>query len=310
MSLVGPPPGSWAVDADSAGARQVVPGLWRLRLPLPWQYIEHVNAWVVERDDGVMLVDCGSAGDESMLDAFANALRAAGHEVEDVRALVATHTHSDHVGIAPWVLERSGAELWMHPATGHFYDALRDPAGIEAARGRRARAEGVPGPLLPDYRDVREETQGMIGAVDPDRELGDGVRLPSSLGDWEVIETPGHSPSHVCLVQRERGIAILGDLVSPVFAPYFDYGYTPDPVAEYLASLERVEALGVRLGLPGHGRPLEDVAGAIALHRHGVGDRLAAVELALGAGGITAYDLTRRVFGEPASSELGVWQLG
>ena len=309
MSLVGPPPHSWAVDAARAGARLVEPGIWRLRLPLPWMYIEHVNAWVIARDDGIMLVDCGSAGDDSLCDALAAALQASGHELSDVRALVATHTHSDHIGVARWVLEHSDAQLWMHPATGHFYDAVRDPAGVRAARERRARAEGVPAAVLHEYADVREETEGILEAIEPDHELRDGVRLPSALGDWEVIETPGHAPSHVCLVQRERGIGVLGDLVSPAFAPYYDYGYTPDPVGEYLASLDRIEREELRLGLPGHGRPIEDVAGAIAVHRRGVEERLVAVRAAVADGAHGAFATTQQVFG-PSTGEVAVWQMG
>jgi glyoxylase-like metal-dependent hydrolase (beta-lactamase superfamily II) len=168
----------------------------------------------------------------------------------------------------------------------------------------------VPADLIADYRDVREETEGVLAPIEPDRPLRDGMLIESALGDWEVVETPGHAPSHVCLVAREPGLAILGDLVSTVFAPYFDYGYTPDPVAEFLASVARMEAIGeVRLGLPGHGRPIEDVAGALALQQRGVADRLAAVERAIRDGAATAFAITRRVFGEPASGEMAVWQL-
>jgi glyoxylase-like metal-dependent hydrolase (beta-lactamase superfamily II) len=283
--------------------------VWRLRLPLPWRHITHVNAYAVEREDGVMLVDCGTAGDESCRGALEHALHAAGYSLTEVRLLAGTHVHSDHVGLAEWVLERSGAELWTHPATAAFYDAIADPEGVGAARERRARAEGVPEDLLADYRDVREETEGVLAPVEPDRHLRDGVRLPSALGDWEVVETPGHAPSHVCLVQREHGLAILGDLVSAVFAPYFDYGYPPDPVGELLASLDRIAREDLRLGLPGHGRPIDDVAGAIALQQRGVADRLAAVERAVADGAGGAYEITRAVFGAVSDGELAVWQL-
>jgi glyoxylase-like metal-dependent hydrolase (beta-lactamase superfamily II) len=287
-----------------------VPGLWRLRLPLPWQHITHVNAYAIARADGVMLVDCGTAGDDTCRSALEHALGEAGFSLGDVRLLVGTHVHSDHVGLAEWVMAQSGAELWMHPATAAFYDAINEPDAIGDARERRALLEGVPAALVADYRDVREETEGVLAPVEPDRPLRDGMLLESALGDWEVVETPGHAPSHVCLVAREAGLAILGDLVSTVFAPYFDYGYTSDPVAEFLASVERMEAVGeLRLGLPGHGRPIEDVAAALELQHRGVAERLDAVQRAIGEGATTAFAITRAVFGEPVSGEMGVWQL-
>jgi len=297
------------VDPERAGAWEIVPGLWQLRMPLPWETISSVNAFAIARDDGVMLVDCGSAGDPTYQAALTAAMAAAGLAVSDVRVLVVTHTHSDHVGLAAWVIRESGCRFLMHPASAHFYEPMRAPERIEAARRARALREGVPAARLADFADVREELEGVMEAVDPDEHLLDGVRLPSLLGDWEVIETPGHAPSHVCLVQRERGLAIVGDLVSRTFAPYLDYGYSPDPVAELLASYDRIEAVGVRVGLPGHGRPLEDLTGAVQMHRSGIGRRIATARDAVAQGPAGAYEVTRRMFGEPVSNEGAVWSM-
>lgn len=302
--MVGPPPDSWAVEPTDAGARMVVPGLWRLRLPLPWLGIDHVNAYAVERDDGIMLVDCGSAGDPSCAAALDGALAQAGYTLADVRVLAATHVHSDHVGLARRVLDESGAALWAHPDDGHFYDAMREPGRVRAARERRARREGVPSGRLAAYADVREELEGAQAAVAPDQPLVEGARLASSLGDWEVIETPGHAPSHVCLLQRERGLAITGDLVCVVFVPWMDYGYSADPLAETLGSLDRLEGLGpLHLALPGHGRPLADVPRIVDGHWTGYAARLDAVRAALKARPDGGYALTTRVFGEERDFE-------
>ena len=45
--MVGPPPDSWAVDADAAKAFEVADGIWRLRLPMPWPHISHANAYLL-----------------------------------------------------------------------------------------------------------------------------------------------------------------------------------------------------------------------------------------------------------------------
>jgi glyoxylase-like metal-dependent hydrolase (beta-lactamase superfamily II) len=307
--VVGPPPESWAVDPELARTFDIAPGLWSFRLPLPWHHITHVNAYAIERDDGIVLVDCGSAGDETHRGALEAALGRAGHSIEDVRVLVGTHTHSDHVGLAAWVIERSGAEFWMHPETGHFYDATREPERIAAAREARSRQEGVPDHLVELYRDVREETDGVLAATPPDRLLIGGVTIESKLGNWEVVETPGHCPTHVCLVQRDRRLIILGDLVASAFSPWFDYGYSEDPVSEYLDSLDAIEALGPSaLALPGHGRPISDLPAAIALHRRGVGERLEQTLAAIAAGPTGAYEITDRVFGN-LDPQAAVWRM-
>jgi len=307
--MVGPPPASWTVDPELVRTFDIAPGLWSLRLPLPWTDITHVNAYAIERDDGIVLVDCGAAGDPTCRVALDAALRLAGFAIEDVRVLVGTHTHSDHVGLAAWVIERSGAEFWMHPDTGHFYDATREPERIAAARERRSRQEGVPEHLLAVYGDVREETDGVLATVAPDRPLLGSVKIGSKLGEWRVVETPGHCPTHVCLVQRDRRLIILGDLVASAFSPWFDYGYSEDPITQYLDSLDVVEALGSpALALPGHGRPIADLGAAIALHRRGVAGRLQQTLSAIAAGPAGAYVLTDRLFGD-LDPQAAVWRM-
>lgn len=289
--MAGPPPPSWAVDPAEASAKEVVPGLWRLRLPVGWEQISHVNAYLV---DGTTLIDCGTAGDPSCADALDVALNLAGHRVEDVERLVLTHVHSDHMGLAELVLERSQAELWAHPDDAHFYDALTDTERIVAARERRARQEGVPGHRLEPFRTADEELQGALAPVTPDHELTDGV----TVAGWEVVETPGHCPSHVCLVDRDRRIAFVGDLICPAFVPWLDYGYSADPMAETFASLDALDALGVGLSLPGHGRPITDTAAIVAETRKGFARRIEATRQALAQGPAGAYELTTRIWGE------------
>jgi glyoxylase-like metal-dependent hydrolase (beta-lactamase superfamily II) len=114
-----------------------------------------------------------------------------------------------------------------------------------------------------------------------------------------VIETPGHCPSHVCLVQRDQGILIAGDLLCPVFVPWMDYGYSPDPLAESLSSLDRLAAEPhLALALPGHGRPIEQVEAVVAMTRDGLRRRLKSTLDTVRCRPGGAYDITVRMFGD------------
>jgi len=124
-----------------------------------------------------------------------------------------------------------------------------------------------------------------------------------------VIETPGHAPSHVCLHQPERRLLISGDHLLGRISLYFDYGYTPDPVGEFLHSLDAVDGLGARLCLSGHGRPFTDAAGHVAANRALVAERLRAVREALAAGPATAYEIAARVYAEALSRHTATWLL-
>ena len=307
--MIGPPPPSWAVDPNAGQAFELAEGLWSLRLPMPWGHVRWVNAYAIEREDGIMLVDCGGAGDPSTIPALEGALQRSGHDVCEVRVFVGTHAHYDHVGIADWVLERSGAEFWLHPDTGHFYDATRDPGRIRAARARRARQEGVPEAQVESFADVAEEVDGVMSAREGDRPLLDGVLLPSRLGDWEVVATPGHAPSHVSLVQRERRLLIAGDILANSVSIYCDYGYSADPIGEFLGSLDRLDSLGPQeLAMPGHGRPIADVGAAIAMQRDGIAAGLRSTRDALRAGPGTGYEIGLGIYGEEMASVSGSWR--
>ena len=212
------------------------------------------------------------------------AMEQVGLALSDVRLLVGTHAHVDHVGQAVTLQEQTGCELWLHPRHEHASAPSEDP---EAALGRAieiARQSGVPeSPLRRWAASRRAAPSGMAGRLAPDRELVDGVTVETDVGTWTVCETPGHAPSHVVLHQPERRLLVSGDHVLGRISLYFDHGWTPDPVGEFLASLDKVERLDVRLTLSGHGRPFTDLPGHIRGNRELIARRLAAVLSALRA---------------------------
>jgi glyoxylase-like metal-dependent hydrolase (beta-lactamase superfamily II) len=167
----------------------------------------------------------------------------------------------------------------------------------------------VPPDEVEDYADVGEEREAALGPLPPFSALQDGTIVDSTLGPWRTLETPGHTPSHVCLYHEGERLLVIGDLVSRIYAPWFDYGYSADPVAEFLASLDLVDGLEVELALPGHGRPIADVADVVAMHRDELQTRVDHVAAAVAADPGTAYDLGRRVFGEVGHSYEAVSRL-
>jgi hypothetical protein len=102
-------------------------------------------------------------------------------------------------------------------------------------------------------------------------------------------------------------VLLSGDHLLGRVSLYFDVGATPDPVGEFLASLDRVETLDARLALSGHGRPFTDVPGHIRANRRLVADELDAVRAALAGGARTAYDVARAVYGERFTQASASW---
>jgi glyoxylase-like metal-dependent hydrolase (beta-lactamase superfamily II) len=279
---------------------RVLPGVFRLRLPLPWPGVPHCNAWAVAAGDGVVLFDTGMHQPESMVQ-LERALAMCGLGVEDVRLVVCTHAHSDHYGQAATIVERAGCELWMHPNHEHMLRWAKDPEGALARRLEIARQSGVPEEPLRRYAEERAKNResGIAAAIEPDRDLLPGVLVHTDLGPWSVHETPGHAPSHVCLFQAERRLLISGDHLLGRISLFFDYGYSPDPVGEFLNSLDVVEGLHARLCLPGHGRTFADVHAHIQGNRKLVSELLARVLVVLDEGEPpTAFEVVPRLHGE------------
>jgi glyoxylase-like metal-dependent hydrolase (beta-lactamase superfamily II) len=291
---------------ELARADRVQPGVWRLRLPLPWLGVPHVNAYAVAAGSGVVLFDTGmhEPGSFAQLE---RALEQAGLGVEHIRLVVCTHAHSDHYGQAASICAAAGCELWMHPAHGHTTKPLADPEAELERRIEVARQSGMPLAALERFGEqIRDRNPGIAEVRLPDRELLPGVEVETDLGRWQVVETPGHAPSHVVLHQPDRRLLISGDHILGRPSLFFDFGYTPDPVGEYLTSLERTRALDVDLILAGHGRPARDLAGHIDAHLDLVDAALDRIRAALAEEPRTSYDLAGPAIGLASVPDMAI----
>jgi len=297
--------------AEAPRTERVIPGVWRLRLPLPWPGVPHGNAWAIASEGGIVMFDTGMGG-KGRLRQLDLALAQAGFGVEDVRLVVCTHSHTDHYGLAGSIVEAAGCELWMHPRWGHVRPLADDPRAALEARIEIARQSGVPPKALERYREAREEDDetGIDILKEPDRELVPGVEVETDLGTWQVHETPGHAPSHVVLHQPERKLLISGDHLLGRTVLFFDHGHSPDPVGEFLSSLEVAEGLDVDLVLPGHGRTFRDPEAKIAESRRQVAELLVKVPAALADGEKTAFEIVAEIIGpEMVKTPASAWVL-
>jgi glyoxylase-like metal-dependent hydrolase (beta-lactamase superfamily II) len=296
---------------EAPRVEKVLPGVWRLRLALPWPGVPHGNVWAIAADDGIVLFDTGIGGKGRMrqLDL---ALAQAGFGLEEVKLLVCTHSHTDHYGLAAPIVEGASCELWMHPAWEHVRLFADDPAAALEQRLEVARQSGVPTAALERYRESRsdDEEPGIDAIVEPDRDLLPGVEVETDLGTWQVHETPGHAPSHVVLHQPERKLMISGDHLLGRTVLFFDHGHTPDPVGEFLGGLDEVEPLDVDLCLPGHGRPFRDPQAKIAEARRQVDELLAKTREALGEGERTGFEIVAEIVGaDNVNTPVSAWVL-
>lgn len=235
---------------------QVRPGLWSIPVPLPNSPLRYVLVYALEHPDGLALIDAGW-DTEPAWTALTDGLRQTEHDISDVTAVVATHVHPDHYGLAYRVRQTTGAWVALHDADAALLDGRGAdglPVLISAARELFA-AAGAPDLEL--TAELRASSAQFLAAPErPDRLLVDGQRLMFGARALTVVHTPGHTPGHVCLHDETSGVLFTGDHVLPrITSTVGLHGRADhDALGEFLSSLERVAALAenVEEVLPAH----------------------------------------------------------
>jgi glyoxylase-like metal-dependent hydrolase (beta-lactamase superfamily II) len=273
-------------------------GVARLTLPLPMRP-GHVHCYLLEGNDGWTLVDTGLSLPDSaeVFGRVAGELR--------VARIVITHFHPDHVGAAQQAHAATGAPVHQGALDYEQCVHVWGNDGWPQVIADWFLSNGVPPPVANELLEAGSVYAPFIRYVaDPELlEPGDAV------DGWDVIATPGHADGHLALVRD--GVLIAGDHVLPRITPavglYPDS--RPDPLGDYLESLERTAALGLRIALPGHGDPVDDPTGrcrALIEHHR---ERLDATVAALGPEPRTGYDVSYALFGAdlaPATRRFAV----
>ena len=136
---------------------------------------------------------------------------------------------------------------------------------------------------------------GGLGTADAWAALdGDAGGVPGADG-WRFAWTPGHTAGHVSLVRPADRVVIAGDAVLPKITPTLGVNrQRADPVGDYGAALDRLEALDPSLVLPGHGAPPDDGIARIRELRRAAEDETAAVRALLDVGPATCWEAVER----------------
>jgi len=233
---------------------EIVPGLHQIRTPMNTPGLSFVMPYLFEEPDGVTLFDAGYGTAEATT-AMTEALAERGYQPSDIRRLIISHAHPDHLGMAGWVKEQSpDSKLVMLEREWEWissrwidFEQSEDQSndwlirhGIAASEVKAAdRAGGIGfGGALSSPSGLKRWLGGVIGRarkggghternwrrdfrmdIEPDQMLQDGETL--EFGDWvlEAVWTPGHTPGHLCAYEPNHKLMLTGDHVLPRITP-------------------------------------------------------------------------------------------
>ena len=271
----------FAEPPAAGGVSEVAPGVYWLRMPLPFA-LNHINLWLVREANGWTAVDCGIALPDTR-DHWETILSQVLGPAPLTRVLV-THFHPDHFGNAGWLTQRFAAPLWMTETeflTAHAqYQTL-------AGFGSEATAELFREHGLDDkrVRDIagRGSSYRKIVAEPPSRfvRMLDGNEFLIGGNSWRVIIGYGHAPEHAALYCEALGVLISGDMLLPRISTNVSvWPNKPesDPLDLFLRSIDRFTELPRdTLVLPSHGLPFRGAHHRVKLLHEHHADRLAEV---------------------------------
>jgi glyoxylase-like metal-dependent hydrolase (beta-lactamase superfamily II) len=194
-----------------------------------------VNVFIIESEE-LALVDSGVKGSEKII---FQKVRAMGRRPNEIKKLILTHSHPDHIGAAAEIVAATGCKVIAHPAERTW---IEDPAVQKAERP------------VPGFDSL------VSGPVRIDRTVTDGEDISIAGFGLKVVHTPGHSPGSITLWSPAERVAMTGDAVPvPGDLPIYDDAF------ETLGSMRRLRSLGMEVMLSAWAEPLEG---------HAIGKRL------------------------------------
>jgi glyoxylase-like metal-dependent hydrolase (beta-lactamase superfamily II) len=293
---------------------RILNGVHLIKIPAPGGVSWYTNVYVIEGDNGHILVDSGWDSQESLW-ALQEGIKAENLKLQDIKKLVITHMHPDHYGLSSKIKQICGAQVAIHKIdAGFIFPRYKDFADLIKKTEEILRQNGVPQDELSQLKEASLWMRKYVTPDSPDVMLEDGNMISNGSFILEVLWTPGHSPGHICLYEPEKKFILTGDHVLYDTTPHV--GFNPqsgdNPLDDYISSLKKLERLKVSFILPGHG-PMFNALGLriekILQHHEA---RKRAIMQALRNGLKTAYEIAQQIpwmtdQGGTAFKNLAVW---
>jgi glyoxylase-like metal-dependent hydrolase (beta-lactamase superfamily II) len=279
------------------GAHEVIPGIYRIPLPLPFDGLRAVNAYAVEAADGLVMIDSGWLLDATK-DQLERSLAKIGAEFGDIRQFLVTHIHRDHYTQAIGLRRIYGTKVALGADEKYSLDLVlgKSPMARSPQADRLVRAGAQP--LMEQMaRAGMQPPPREAGYEEPDEWITSGQVFDLGTRRLEAIATPGHTRGHVVFADTDAGLLFAGDHVLPHITPSISLEAAPQelPLHDFIESLLLVRRMPDLALLPAHGPVSPSVHARVdeLLDHHDI--RLRAMLAVLADGPRTAYQVAQSI---------------
>ena len=255
--------------------KQVYPGIFQLRIPIPNNRLNHTLSYLLVGSDGHILIDTGIYSEQG-LESFKEQINQIGIQADSIDTILITHNHPDHYGLAPEIKEMSSGLVAMHevdwnqaPWRNMGNDRKKNSSDPLEFMKKWYQLHGVPemeliGPFFPgmesdskkrdDSRKKDEPRWDPSSLPEPDLLLKGTEVFKVGKFSVKTIWTPGHTPGHICFYDESAKVIFTGDHILPKITPNVSVRNSKgsDPLADYIDSVNKLKNLDVDWVFPAH----------------------------------------------------------
>ncbi len=272
--------------------QEILPGIYKIETPLPRSPLGATNSYLIKGRTRNLLIDTGWNREESK-EALLAGLAALDVVLEQTDILI-THLHADHSGLTA-ALATEKSTLYATEKDAELVNEMCD-ASYWNDIGAMFAAYGFPEEDLPRAMQAHSGRRFNAHVRQAFSMIKEGDLIEAGDYSFTCLETPGHTPGHVCLYEPKNKILISGDHILDDITPNITFEKSiADPLGHYLKSLEKVDRLDVSLVLTGHKSLIKNIHKRIGEIKQHHRERLDEVLKILEAGRRNAFQVAGKM---------------
>ena len=283
-------------NAAKRNLLEIAPGLYRISIPMSLS-LPYIHVFAAVERGRMTLFDTG-LNSRASLSVYKKVLPLIGSSLEKTDRIFLTHYHVDHCGMAGLIKSLSDAEIHLSKIDYAAFSRRANQSFI----GLAGEKHGM------DAQTIQAYCLSLDGLLKwasvpftTDLFLNDEMHFMIGGRPCISLSTPGHTHGHHCFYFPEEQLLLAGDSILPDITP----NLSPDPsspsflpLENFIRSLDRLAELPIKTVYPGHGEPFTDLRERVEEIKRHHDERKALVLRAASPQPITAYDISKKIFGD------------